>query len=108
MPPPLKGQSVTHVSAGIPCYLSLRKDSHISLVPSVARELGLSSSARETGHPLPVDPRHRPNHTVMSSSGTGGHCGSFSLQAPEQLVEVRLPRADRPDKHGRLGAAAGG
>src|SRR4051812_3393465 len=26
MPPPLKGQSVTYVS-GIPCYLSLRKDS---------------------------------------------------------------------------------
>src|SRR5260370_1100182 len=30
MPPPLKGQSVTHVS-GIPCYLSLRKNKNLRL-----------------------------------------------------------------------------
>jgi hypothetical protein len=30
------------------------------------------------------------------------------MQSAEQLIEVRLARADRPDKHGRLAAAAGG
>lgn len=30
------------------------------------------------------------------------------LEAPDHLVEVGLARADRPNKHRRLGAATGG
>ena len=32
----------------------------------------------------------------------------LALQASQQLIEVRLARADGADEHGRLGAAAGG
>ena len=43
---------------------------------------------------------------VAARSGLVGkdQRGRLRLQPPDQFVEVRLARADRADKHGRIGA----
>ena len=83
MPPPLKGQSVTHVS-GIRCYLSLRKDNSRG---GHARQA--LASASPSAHADRVLPGPRPPRTRE-----GGHARQATASAsPSAHADRVLPGA---------------